>query len=248
MAHYGERGRPRRDRLTDVGFATIGQLLTYLGIALVVGGLLTALDDVAREDPLLMGIEPRALRTGLEIGFGLLVFELMSYAYHRAAHRVPWLWRLHSVHHSSERMDWLASFRQNPLEIVLMTLVQNAPLVLLGVPLGAHVMVLLLLRLNTVFVHANLRLPGGWVVGAGRHASLPSSPPPARGGGPQLRCPVSLAGSAVWHLRRRRVGAGRGCPRPRPAGSGGCWLIPSCDGGPIERRRPATGRPPGRCR
>ena len=54
-----------------------------------------------------------------------------------------------------------ASFRQHPLEIMLVTLAQNAPLVLLGLPLGSHALVLLLLRLNTVFVHADLELPRG---------------------------------------------------------------------------------------
>ena len=90
---------------------------------------------------------------------GLALFELAGYGYHRLAHRVPALWRLHEIHHSSETMDWLASFRQHPLEILLMTLAQNAPLVLLGIPLGAHATVLVLLKLATVFVHANIRVP-----------------------------------------------------------------------------------------
>lgn len=159
---YGERHGPRRERLTDVGFATVGEWLAQLGVVVVVGAGLTLLDEVAREEPLWAGVGAGSLRDGLEIASGLLLFEVMGYAYHRAAHRVPALWRLHAVHHSAPRMDWLASFRQHPLEIVLMTLVQNAPLVLLGVPLGAHAMVLLLVRLNTVFVHANLRVPAGW--------------------------------------------------------------------------------------
>jgi sterol desaturase/sphingolipid hydroxylase (fatty acid hydroxylase superfamily) len=58
-------------------------------------------------------------------------------------------------------MDWLASFRQHPAEVLLMTLAQNAPLVLLHVPLSAHATVLALLKINTVFVHANLRVPAG---------------------------------------------------------------------------------------
>lgn len=159
---YGRRRGERTGRLTDLGFATVGELLAHLGVAVVVGGLLTALDGVAREDPLWLAIDDATLRTAVEIASGLLVFEVMGYAYHRAAHRVPALWRLHQVHHSAESMDWLASFRQHPLEIVLMTLAQNAPLVLLGIPLGAHVMVLLVLRLGTVFVHADLHVPRGW--------------------------------------------------------------------------------------
>jgi len=44
---------------------------------------------------------------------------------------------------------------------VLVTLAQNAPLVLLGVPLGAHATVLVGLKLATVFVHSNIRVPIG---------------------------------------------------------------------------------------
>ncbi|MCA9698776.1 MAG: sterol desaturase family protein, partial [Myxococcales bacterium] len=104
-----------------------------------------------------------SLPTALAVPLGLLIFELVGYAYHRAAHAVPLLWRLHAVHHSAPQMDWLASFRQHPLEIVLMTLIQNLPLVLLGIPLGEHALIVLLLAINTVFVHANLRVgrPGG---------------------------------------------------------------------------------------
>jgi sterol desaturase/sphingolipid hydroxylase (fatty acid hydroxylase superfamily) len=101
------------------------------------------------------------LRVLLQLAAGLLLFDLAGYAAHRLAHRVPVLWRLHEVHHASETMDWLAAFRQHPLEIVWMTMIQNAPLVLLGIPLGAHAAVLGALQLHTVFVHANLRVPAG---------------------------------------------------------------------------------------
>lgn len=156
------RGAPRPGRLADLGFATFGSVLVQLGVATLVGGALAGLEGVSLEDPLLSGIGSRTLRTALEVGVGLFVFELVGYAYHRLAHAVPWMWRLHEVHHSSERMDWLASFRQHPLEILLVTLAQNAPLVLLGLPLGSHALVLLVLRLGTVFVHADLQVPYGW--------------------------------------------------------------------------------------
>lgn len=158
---FGRHRGPRRDRVADLGFATFGGLLVHLCVATFVGGALAGLDHALSAEPLFVGISDRTLRIALEVGVGLVIFELVGYAYHRLAHAVPWLWRLHAVHHSSERMDWLASFRQHPLEIVLVTLAQNAALVLLGVPLGAHALVLLLLRLNTVFVHADLELPRG---------------------------------------------------------------------------------------
>jgi len=158
IAAHPER---RRRFATDLAFATVGQLLVRAGMVLVVGGALARLDGAALERPLLAGIADRHARFAAETVVGLLLFELAGYAYHRLAHAVPALWRLHELHHSSETMDWLASFRQHPLEILLMTLAQNAPLVLLGVPLGAHATMLVGLKLATVFVHSNVRLPLG---------------------------------------------------------------------------------------
>jgi sterol desaturase/sphingolipid hydroxylase (fatty acid hydroxylase superfamily) len=144
------QGVDRRAALTDALFAGIGGLLTHVLLALVMGVALTV---VARVELVDLGLHgPAALLVGL------LVFELGGYAYHRAAHVIPALWRYHAVHHSAPQMNWLASFRQHPVEILLMTLAQNVPLVLLGVPIGAHALVVLLLGLNTVFVHANLSI------------------------------------------------------------------------------------------
>jgi len=156
------RAQSRSGRLTDLGFATLGELLVLAALVTIGATALAALDVVAVEDPIFVGIHHSSGRKVAEVAVGLFVFELVGYAYHRAAHRVPALWRLHRVHHSSGSMDWLASFRQHPLEILLVTLAQNAPLVLVGLPLGAHVMVLLLLKLNTVFVHANIVGRMGW--------------------------------------------------------------------------------------
>jgi sterol desaturase/sphingolipid hydroxylase (fatty acid hydroxylase superfamily) len=151
----------RRRFATDLAFATVGQVLVRLGLVVVAGWVLARLDVVALDRPLLAAIGDRRARFAADVVVGLLLFELGGYAYHRLAHAVPTLWRLHEIHHSSETMDWLASFRQHPAEILLLTLAQNAPLVLLGVPLAAHATVLLALKLATVFVHSNVRVPLG---------------------------------------------------------------------------------------
>ena len=44
----------------------------------------------------------------------ILVSDLLNYLAHRLLHRVRWLWRLHAVHHSSERVDWLATSGATP--------------------------------------------------------------------------------------------------------------------------------------
>lgn len=142
-------------RRVDLLFASVGVVLVELLVFVVVGG---ALGVVAQGPTLELGLGPIA-----SVGLGLLVFELVGYLYHRLAHVVPALWRLHAVHHSAQTLDWLASFRQHPVEIVLMTLAQNLPLILLGIPLGAHAGVITLIALNTVFVHANIDVGPRWL-------------------------------------------------------------------------------------
>jgi sterol desaturase/sphingolipid hydroxylase (fatty acid hydroxylase superfamily) len=154
---------PRRRHLfaTDLVFATAGQAMARAALLVATGLVLARLDAVGLDRPLMAGIGDRRVRFAADVAVGLVLFELGGYAYHRLAHAVPSLWRLHQIHHSSETMDWLASFRQHPLEIVTMTLAQNAPLVLLGVPLGAHAAALVALKVATVFVHSNVRVPVG---------------------------------------------------------------------------------------
>jgi len=42
----------------------------------------------------------------------LLLLDLTFYIWHRASHRVRFLWAIHLSHHSSEEMNYLVSFRQ----------------------------------------------------------------------------------------------------------------------------------------
>lgn len=137
----------------DALFATAGALVVEALHYVVLGALLALADALGPGGPL------RELPALPRVAVALLLFELGGYGYHRLAHAWAPLWRLHAIHHTSTTMDWLASFRQHPLEIALMTAAQNLPLVLLGMPLGGHAVLVLALRLATVFVHADLRTP-----------------------------------------------------------------------------------------
>lgn len=113
-------------------------------------------------------VTPAALRDlhrsqpwALQLAEVVVLGEVAGYFAHLAMHRVPWLYRLHSVHHSSTHVDWLASHRQHPVEVLGLLLVQNAPPLLLGFPLGSVLLFVLAQKLHTVFVHAYVRLPFG---------------------------------------------------------------------------------------
>lgn len=99
----------------------------------------------------------------LQAGEALLVADFCGYWSHRMMHEIPLLWRLHRVHHSSERLDWLASARVHPLESVWNKLLSLLPLFLLGFSPKITVFFGPLIGLYPVFIHCNLRWGYGWI-------------------------------------------------------------------------------------
>ncbi|MEY2427422.1 MAG: hypothetical protein QOJ40_307 [Verrucomicrobiota bacterium] len=57
----------------------------------------------------------------------ILLSDLFVYWGHRLQHRVGFLWRFHSIHHSAEHLDWLAAHREHPLDTVYTMGLINLP-------------------------------------------------------------------------------------------------------------------------
>ncbi len=49
----------------------------------------------------------------------VLALDLAVYAQHVVMHKVPWLWRLHRVHHADVDLDVTTGVRFHPLEYLL---------------------------------------------------------------------------------------------------------------------------------
>jgi sterol desaturase/sphingolipid hydroxylase (fatty acid hydroxylase superfamily) len=92
---------------------------------------------------------------------GFLTYELLAYFWHRALHRVPFLWRwLHQTHHSAERVDVFGAFLFHPLDLIAFSLVTSVSLVLvMGVTAPAAVAASLSITFCSLFQHSNLRTP-----------------------------------------------------------------------------------------
>lgn len=91
---------------------------------------------------------------------GILVYQLIGYAWHRALHGVPLLWRLHQTHHSSERIDVWSQFRFHPLDFAGWTVVNSLSSVfVLGLSLEAAVLTALTINAVNLFGHVNVRTP-----------------------------------------------------------------------------------------
>ena len=93
----------------------------------------------------------------------LLVADLIQYWTHRAYHEVPFLWRFHSVHHSTEVMDWLAGSRMHILELIVTRTAILGPIYVLGFSRGVMDAYVVVVGFQAVFNHANVSLPWGFL-------------------------------------------------------------------------------------
>ena len=98
---------------------------------------------------------PDAWPSLLQILLAGMVIDAGLYFMHRLSHHVEWLWRLHALHHSSERLYWLNSERRHPLSAVILA----SPGIIAVVTLGAPPIIisawLTLLTVHLAFQHAN---------------------------------------------------------------------------------------------
>jgi sterol desaturase/sphingolipid hydroxylase (fatty acid hydroxylase superfamily) len=93
----------------------------------------------------------------------LVVADLSEYAIHRLFHTVPFLWRFHAVHHSSEVMDWLAGSRMHLVDVVVTRALVFVPLYVLGFAPPPVYAYLVFVSFHAVFIHANVRFRFGRV-------------------------------------------------------------------------------------
>lgn len=99
----------------------------------------------------------------LQVALAVLWMEFAKYWSHRAHHEVPMLWRLHALHHSSQRLYWLNNFRFHPVNHAINLLVSLLPLLLLGVPQTVLLGALAVTQPVLMLQHLNLDTRSGWL-------------------------------------------------------------------------------------
>lgn len=89
----------------------------------------------------------------------IVALDFVIWAQHIAFHHVPWLWRLHRVHHADVELDVTTGLRFHPAEILLSMAIKIATVAALGAPALAVLAFEVLLNATTMFNHANIRMP-----------------------------------------------------------------------------------------
>jgi len=98
----------------------------------------------------------------LQVIEAMFVADLFAYVAHRMFHEIPFLWRFHAIHHSSELMDWLASSRLHVVDIVVTRAFGFIPLYVLGFSPLAIAGYLTWASFQGILNHANVRFGFGW--------------------------------------------------------------------------------------
>ena len=90
---------------------------------------------------------------------GLLSFlalDLMLYFWHRASHSFDCLWMFHKVHHNDPYLNVSTAFRLHIVELLIITVLKSAYIVLLGVDKSMVLTNETLLTLFIMFHHTNI--------------------------------------------------------------------------------------------
>ena len=95
----------------------------------------------------------------LAIPTAVLLLDLTIYGQHVMFHAVPFLWRLHRMHHADLEFDVTTGLRFHPGEIVVSMLIKLAAVFVLGPAPIAVLIFEVMLNATSVFNHGNVRLP-----------------------------------------------------------------------------------------
>jgi len=91
----------------------------------------------------------------------ILAADFVLYVTHRVFHEIPWLWKIHAVHHSTKYMDWMSGSRGHVLNTIIERCLVLVPLYLLGATKEALDIYVTIAAIQAVYIHTNANIPIG---------------------------------------------------------------------------------------
>ncbi|MGH7899374.1 MAG: sterol desaturase family protein [Candidatus Binatia bacterium] len=149
---------PRQSRASHYATNVALGVGNVIALRLVFGGLLFGLaaSVEARGGGLLNLLAVPPLANAVVT---VIVFDAMTYGVHRWLHYLPWLWRVHRVHHSDLDFDVTTGIRFHVLEVLLSAGIRAVTIILLGAGAVGVAVFETALLFASQFQHSNLRLP-----------------------------------------------------------------------------------------
>jgi len=100
-----------------------------------------------------------SLHHWFSVFIAIVILDLVIYFQHRMFHAIPWLWRLHRMHHADLEFDVTTGLRFHPLEILLSMGLKIVVVIALGAPAVAVLIFEVLLNATAMFNHGNVYIP-----------------------------------------------------------------------------------------
>jgi sterol desaturase/sphingolipid hydroxylase (fatty acid hydroxylase superfamily) len=155
--HYRDRAARMRHAAPHVLTAIMNGLLTRFALAGV------TLKTIGWAEGNSLGlVRLLSLPGTAKLVLAFILFDIWMYFWHRANHRIEFLWRFHRAHHSDIEMDTTTALRFHPGELVLSTFFRLPVVILLGMSFTQLIFFETLLNLSTLFHHSNLAVPEKW--------------------------------------------------------------------------------------
>ena len=96
----------------------------------------------------------------IEIILAIMILDFTSqYLVHYMLHKIPAMWRFHTVHHSDTHVDVTSGTRHHPIDFIFRETFALLGIVIAGLPVSYYLMYRILTVLFTYFSHADIQLP-----------------------------------------------------------------------------------------
>lgn len=115
-----------------------------------------------------------ALPAALAIALSIVALDGVSWLWHRANHRLPWLWRWHGIHHADQAFQVTTALRFHPGELLQALPVRLAAIVAFGISPAGLIVFEICFGVMNLFVHGNFDLARRWDARLGRVFVTPS--------------------------------------------------------------------------
>ena len=138
----------------NIGLVVLDSLVLRLGFPILAGGMAVL---AGQQGWGLFNVVALPGWAGFLLGF--LLLDLAIYAQHATFHAVPWLWRLHRMHHADQDFDLTTGLRFHPGEIILSMIIKLGLVLALGLSPVVVLVFEVVLNATAIFNHANVRLP-----------------------------------------------------------------------------------------
>lgn len=151
----------RKEWFTDLLFF-LGQYLVWITLSIFV---LLWLREFFSTLPFTLAIAKsvQAQPYWIQVLEVIFLCDLSVYWAHRLAHRIDFLWRFHRVHHTTKKLDWIAAYREHPLDNVYTRVVENLPAFILGFPLETLAGFMVFRGLWSLYIHSNTDISIGYL-------------------------------------------------------------------------------------